>query len=737
MNPISTPIAVSFSYSLEDGSLAFVTREGICKVRGDSEKITSILKYCNGRNTIHDISDTIDLKDEEIVKILDVLVQRNVVIESRSLYKVFHQDASNVSPFRLLISPEELASVTEKDISKVRRLKTNTTKSSVLDPLFAKRDTTRDFSTRPLTSKQLFFVLEHMYKTEDNMAVPSPGSIYPTSFFVVILKPISLLKQGLYRYDYQTSDLIYMRSVSKDYLKFCLDNTEYVETASVILFLTVDLAKITKKYANRGYYFSLIETGHIAQNIQLVCAEQNIGVLEYGALMNEMIDRIIRNQGEDEPTTMLALLLGNKSVKKKTKFFSEHKTLWHLVNNYVGEDSIIKDIDSELLTDESYMMPRHAAFCSYASPKEARNKRKGFAFATDYSRRLALIKSMAEAIERYFSGELVISRTASYSQLKKEGLAVLDPRKISYTREGHYVSKHEVGLVAYSPELEKAWIEGVRLKDKTPNLVLVEQCFYPLNPSLLPGKQKSFKANSTGVAAGLSEGQARQHAIYELIERDAFSIFWYSQPSGKRINFDTLPKSIKERAAAWQEQGSTIDVLDISVDGIPVALVTLHQNKFPFFATGCAAKPTFEEALTKALDELEATAISWMDAHYDIDKSIKGGDVQTPRDHGVYYASKFNRSKPYIDILKDTPIVSFKNYSTPYTVQELIDKYDPTEIVLHKPTFESDFWVIRLLSPNLVMLNFGQGNEPIGHPRLLRDGRKLRWSSSPPLHFFP
>lgn len=736
MSPASTPLVISFSYSLDNGNLAFITREGVCKIRGDSEKITSILKHCNGRNTIHDISETTKLKTEEIINIIDVLVRHKVVIESKSLYKVFHQDASNVSPFRLLISPEELASVTEKGISTIKRRKTHTTTSSVLDQLFANRDTTRDFSSKPLTKKQLFFVLEHMYKTSDNMAVPSPGSIYPTSFFVILLKPIAQLEVGLYRYDYRASDLIYVRSVSKDYLKFCLDNTDYVESASIILLLAVDLAKITKKYANRGYYFSLIETGHIAQNIQLACAEEDIGVLEYGALMNEMVDRLIRNQGEEEPTTMLALLLGNKSTKTKTKFFSEHKTLWHLVNNYVGEDSIIKDVDSELLMDEAYMMPRHAAFCSYGSPEDALNQRKGFAFATDYSRRLALIKSMAEAIERYFSGELVISRTGSYSQLHKE-LSVLDPAQISYTDKGHYMSKRKSGLVPYSPAVEKAWIDGVNLRNGVQTLVLAEQAFYPLDSSLLPGKHKSFKANSTGVAAGLSKEQAREHALYELIERDAFSIFWYSKPAGKKINLETLPEDIKERVLAWKNQGGTIDILDITVDGIPVALVTLHQNKFPYFATGAAAKPTFEEALTKAFDELEATAISWMDAHYDIDTSIKEEDVQTPRDHGVYYASELDRSKHYVDMLKEAPTVVYENYSNPYDMGDLIDRYEPIEVVLHEPTFEGDFWVVRLLSPNLVMLNFGKGNESIGHPRLLKKGRKLRWDGSPPLHFFP
>ncbi len=736
MSPTSTPIVIAFSYSI-DGGLAFVTREGVCKIRGDSKKITSILRHCNGRNTIHDIADSTELDSNEIVNIINVLVRRKVVIESRSLYRIFHQDASNVSPFRLLISPDELASVTEKDIGQTKRENTHAATPSVLDALFASRDTTRDFSSKPLTKKQLFFVLEHMYKTADNMAVPSPGSIYPTSFFVVLLKPVSRLKTGLYKYDYRVSELIYVRSVSKDYLKFCLDNTEYVESASVILFLAVDLAKITKKYANRGYFFSLIETGHVAQNIQLACAEQGIGVLEYGALMNEMVDRLIRDEGKEEPTTTLALLLGNKSTKKKTKFFSEHKTLWHLVSNYVGEDSIIKDIDSELLTDEAYMMPRHAAFCSYGSPEDDQNPRKGFAFATDYSRRLALIKSMAEAIERYFSGEFHSSRIASYNELKSEGIEVLDPREISYTDKGHYVSSKETGLVPYTPDIKKAWVDGDSLKDNTLTLILSEQVFYPLDSTLLPGGHKSFKANSTGVAAGLSRDQARHHALYELIERDAFSIFWYSKPAGKKIDLRTLPDDIDERVVAWQNQGGVIDVLDISVDGIPVALVTLHQNKFPYFATGAAAKPTFEEALTKAFDELEATAISWMDAHYDIDKSIAEEEVQTPRDHGVFYASKAERSELYINILEEIPIVPYRNHKNPHAIDKLVNMYEPIEVVLHEPTFEGDFWVIRLLSPNLVMLNFGKGNESIGHPRLLSNGRKLRWGEKPPLHFFP
>lgn len=738
MDADSRPLAVAFAFASDDEILTFVTRKGLCEISGNTKEITEILKRCTGQASVREVAADAMMYCADVVTVLNMLEEHQIVAESNHLYRLFHQDVSNVSPFRVVISPSVMSSITDSGASSTPRLATRSDGVSALDGPLSLRDTTRSFTGEALSENDLFFVLERTYKTKQNMAVPSPGSIYPTSIYVVLLHAIGSWDPGVYRYDHVGGSLIHVRPLDIAFLKFVLDGDYLVDMGSVVLFLAADLAKITTKYANRGYYFSLIEVGHIAQNIQLVCAERDLGVLEYGAVLNEMADRIVRSNDETEPTVLLAMILGVKSSDpRETRFGTDHKTLWNLIDHYVVGTGIITDVDSDVLTDGWYVMPSHAAYCSYKAPEGESNPRKGFAFAADYSRRLALVKAMAEAVERYYSGQVNIGRIATLEQLRAEKLFVLDPLQISPYPDRRYTSNRELDLVPYDDGVQRAWVEGVRLGTGEPAFALAEQVYYPLDPSLLPGGRKSFKSNSTGVAAGFGRSDARERAIYELIERDAFSIFWHATPSGLRVDITTLPAHLYERVRRWEERGAVIQVVDISNDSIPVFLVIMRRSTFPFFASGCAARLDPSSAVAKAFDEMESTALSWTDAVDDIDTSISEEEVQIPRDHGIYYGAVWERSQFIDDLILNLPSTPFMAEASKRELEDVARQYDIVEVVLHEPKFEGDFWVIRSMSASLVMLSFGKGNEPTFHPRIYDDGRSLRWKDGAPLHFFP
>jgi hypothetical protein len=158
----------------------------------------------------------------------------------------------------------------------------------------------------------------------------------------------------------------------------------------------------------------------------------------------------------------------------------------------------------------------------------------------------------------------------------------------------------------------------------------------------------------------------------------------------------------------------------------------MFKDTYPHLVTWAAAAYSSDIAALKAFDELESTMLSWTKNR---SKSITIEEIDTPHDHGVYYA--FKDSHKNIDWLywNQNFIQSLEDKS--FSFQDLINKYSPVEVVLKEPkiTWE-DFWVVRILSEKLVPLNFGYWNEPTDHLRFKEIGREMRWSYPAPPHFF-
>jgi ribosomal protein S12 methylthiotransferase accessory factor len=162
-------------------------------------------------------------------------------------------------------------------------------------------------------------------------------------------------------------------------------------------------------------------------------------------------------------------------------------------------------------------------------------------------------------------------------------------------------------------------IPGVFLTEITNN----QQLFYPLylldpryakHPSHfdhLDYTSHAWRANDSGIASGANITEASIHALNEIVERDAHSLFLIEgflknkQQNIRRISHDSIPPKLKTIINQIENQFSEkLSIFDITTDiDIPVIYVSMTQQKSLIQASGCGASLCREIALERALLE--------------------------------------------------------------------------------------------------------------------------------------
>jgi SagB-type dehydrogenase family enzyme len=86
---------------------------------------------------------------------------------------------------------------------------------------------------------------------------------------------------------------------------------EFVEGASLLIFLTAVFWRTQNKYQERGYRFILQESGHIGQNIHLLCEALNLKCCALGGfrISDEQIEKLLNIDGVTE-SLVYTLVIG-------------------------------------------------------------------------------------------------------------------------------------------------------------------------------------------------------------------------------------------------------------------------------------------------------------------------------------------------------------------------------------------------------------------------------------------
>src|SRR3989338_1242426 len=165
-----------------------------------------------------------------------------------------------------------------------------------LETLLKMRESTRVFSDSPLKLEEIARVLRSCRIVDSKRipeirTYPSGGARFPIEIYFISFN-INGLNLGAYHYNIKREKLELLldqdlRVRRRELISPYLDNP-----AAAIIFTSV-ISRSEVKYGAKAYQLSLIEAGHMAQNVHLVCTDLGIGSCSVSCFVNDSVAELL------------------------------------------------------------------------------------------------------------------------------------------------------------------------------------------------------------------------------------------------------------------------------------------------------------------------------------------------------------------------------------------------------------------------------------------------------------
>lgn len=169
----------------------------------------------------------------------------------------------------------------------------------------------------------------------------------------------------------------------------------------------------------------------------------------------------------------------------------------------------------------------------------------------------AKASAMMEGFERY-----------SAERQDSDEITISSVNEIS--TKGNYIDPKSLNL---PKEFEKKDISDIRLEWSMAHDLITDKDYYiPTNAIYHPythdnNVESLFKSNTNGLASGNILEEAILHGIFEVIERDAWSIFELTHKNYSQIDLDTIEsETINETIEKFTSNGINIKLMDFTAD---------------------------------------------------------------------------------------------------------------------------------------------------------------------------
>ncbi|MFB6108659.1 MAG: YcaO-like family protein [Haloplanus sp.] len=227
-----------------------------------------------------------------------------------------------------------------------------------------------------------------------------------------------------------------------------------------------------------------------------------------------------------------------------------------------------------------YYVARTADTTAFADARAAE-----FAAGADADWDRAFVKALGEGLERYCAG---VYRPTEFAVAPERAR----PNPVS---PAAFVRPE--GYRAPDPEEPIPWVEGADLATGESVSLPAEFVHYP------PPTERHRPAITTGLGLGNSGVEALCSGLYEVLEREATMLAWYS-------TYDPLELAVDDeefdalRARARAESLTVTPLLVTATVDVPVVAVAVHrENEWPRFAVGSGASLDAADAARSALAE--------------------------------------------------------------------------------------------------------------------------------------
>lgn len=210
--------------------------------------------------------------------------------------------------------------------------------------------------------------------------------------------------------------------------------------------------------------------------------------------------------------------------------------------------------------------------------------------------------------------------------------------------------------------------------------------------------------NSSGVAADFSFEKASKKAMFELIERDAIMRCWKEKQAPDRFNPTSIHASLRQ--LSWKEEGREVSFMRLACPNapkIPVVLVTITSDEYPYFVCGAAAGFDIDAVQNKALYEAESALFFYL-RNPDEGKVPRFEDISDPEDHGRLYRMSKEAARA-VDWLTKGNIVELD------TRVEYSYQIEGNVRTLEK--FDNGLIVVQARNPEFLEMTFGTDGENI------------------------
>jgi SagB-type dehydrogenase family enzyme len=195
---------------------------------------------------------------------------------------------------------------------------------TLADALLSRRSQ-RTFGSGGVTQSELATVLHAAYgvtspatcdESQPLRTVPSGGALFPLEVYAVLAR-VEGAEAGLYHLDplRRVLEVLSLGPLPLAVLKDAAIYPEIVEGCAVTLLVTGMFWRSRFKYGLRGYRFTLLEAGHLVQNVVLMCAALELAAVPIGGFYDRPLDVLVGADGVNE-SIVYAVCLGRPATEE-------------------------------------------------------------------------------------------------------------------------------------------------------------------------------------------------------------------------------------------------------------------------------------------------------------------------------------------------------------------------------------------------------------------------------------
>jgi SagB-type dehydrogenase family enzyme len=180
-----------------------------------------------------------------------------------------------------------------------------------LEKAIKSRRTIRSFASDPIGLKhfsQILWAAQGIVEAGGfRRSVPSGGALYPIDVYAVVGESgVEELEAAVYRYEPRSHEITLRVAgdLRQEVARAALGQM-WMAGAPVNLIVTAEYKRSSSKYGERGVRYSMIEAGHVGQNIFLQAEALGLGAGIVGAFHDQEVMRVAKLDPGHDPLLIM------------------------------------------------------------------------------------------------------------------------------------------------------------------------------------------------------------------------------------------------------------------------------------------------------------------------------------------------------------------------------------------------------------------------------------------------